>query len=57
MRKLFIFCTLIGLVTAGIAQNHTPPAMAAIRVEDLKKDMYDLADAHYRGRSAGTLDE
>ena len=57
MRKLFIFCTLISLVIVGIAQNHTPPAMSAIRIEDLKKDMYDLADAHYRGRSAGTLDE
>ena len=57
MRKLIIFCTLFGVITTGIAQSNTPPAMAAIRVEDLKKDMYDLADAHYRGRSAGTLDE
>lgn len=57
MRKLIVFCTLFGVITSGIAQSNTPPAMAAIRVEDLKKDMYDLADAHYRGRSAGTLDE
>ena len=57
MRKLIVFCTLFGVITTGIAQSNTPPAMAAIRVEDLKKDMYDLADAHYRGRSAGTLDE
>jgi hypothetical protein len=57
MRKLFVFCTLMGLTTAGIAQTKNPPAISAIRVEDLKKDLYDLADAHYRGRSAGTLDE
>jgi hypothetical protein len=33
------------------------PALNAIKVADLKKDLYALADAHFRGRSAGTIDE
>jgi hypothetical protein len=28
-----------------------------IRIEDLKKDLYIFADAHFNGRSAGTTDE
>ena len=34
-----------------------PPALSTITVADLKKDLYALADAHYKGRSAGTIDE
>jgi len=56
--------TKIGLLLAvslgspGLfAQGETPPALAAIRTADLKSDLYALADSHFNGRSAGTLDE
>src|SRR3954471_18292137 len=39
------------------AQSPAPPGLSAIRTEDLTKDLYALADAHFKGRSAGTLDE
>ncbi len=29
----------------------------SIRLEDLKKQLYEMADPHFNGRSAGTLDE
>ena len=38
-----------------MAQN--PPGLSLIKEADLKKDLYTLADAHFNGRSAGTLDE
>ncbi|CAN5421631.1 hypothetical protein BH10BAC4_BH10BAC4_18270 [soil metagenome] len=34
-----------------------PPALSAIKESDLKNDLYEMADPHFRGRSAGTLDE
>lgn len=40
-----------------IVLNTQPPALSAIREDDLKKDLYELAGDHYRGREAGTLDE
>ncbi|MEI8073862.1 MAG: M28 family peptidase [Bacteroidota bacterium] len=58
--------TLIALSILIIAQTvqaqsaqktSAPPALNVIKVADLKKDLYALADAHYRGRSAGTIDE
>ena len=39
------------------AQLNNPPGLNLIRTEDLKNDLYSLADAHFNGRSAGTLDE
>ena len=45
------------ITQSTFAQLNNPPALNAIRIEDLKKDLYALADAHYNGRSAGTLDE
>ena len=39
------------------AQLNTPPGLNYLRQEDLKNDLYFLADAHFKGRSAGTLDE
>lgn len=51
-------CSLLLLpVHPLLAQMAKPPALSAIRTADLKKDLYALADAHFRGRSAGTLDE
>lgn len=39
------------------AQSTTPPGLHLIRTEALKSDLYALADARFKGRSAGTLDE
>ena len=57
MKPLLLLCSLICGYVSLTAQNGLPPALSSIRLADLKKDMYDLADAHFRGRSAGTLDE
>lgn len=34
-----------------------PPALSAIKEADLKKDLYEMAGDHFRGREAGTPDE
>ncbi|MES2430132.1 MAG: M28 family peptidase [Bacteroidota bacterium] len=34
-----------------------PSAITAIREGDIKKDLYEMASDHFRGREAGTLDE
>jgi len=61
MRKwilVFSICMLQLTVFAQTAKNvSAPPGLSSIHMEDLKKDVYDLSDAHFRGRSAGTLDE
>ena len=58
MKNLLRICgVLLGLASTAFAQKTTPPALNSIRIDDLKKDLYALADAHFRGRSAGTLDE
>lgn len=43
----------------GICQQlgTKPPLLPAIRETDLKKDLYEMADDHFAGREAGTLDE
>lgn len=53
--QLIVLCYLLN--AQSIAKKQSPPALAAITEADLKKDLYDLADAHFRGRSAGTVDE
>ncbi len=57
--KLYLPAVVLFVVATRslIAQNSTPPALNAIRQEDLKEDLYTLADAKYHGRSVGTLDE
>ena len=56
MRKwilVFSICMLQMTVFAQTAKNvSAPPGLSSIRIEDLKKDVYDLSDAHFRGRSA-----
>jgi hypothetical protein len=42
---------------SAYAQQTPPPGLSMIRPEDLRTDLYAMADAHFRGRSAGTLDE
>ncbi|MBH2004138.1 MAG: M28 family peptidase [Sphingobacteriia bacterium] len=61
MKKWIVISALLGMSLPAAAQTGKsvapPPALSSIRMQDLKKDVYDLADAHFRGRSAGTLDE
>ena len=61
MKKRILLFQLIAscylLNAQSIAKKQDPPALPAITQADLKKDLYDLADAHFRGRSGGTLDE
>jgi hypothetical protein len=57
MKKLSLTFLLFLLINQLFAQLNNPPALNSIKIEDLKKDLYAMADAHFRGRSAGTLDE
>ena len=56
MKKIFSNFLLLFLANFVFAQ-HDPPGLNLIRIEDLKKDLYAFAAAHFKGRSAGTLDE
>ena len=56
MKKIVANFLSLCIVSFVFAQNN-PPALNMIRIEDLKKDLYAFADAHFKGRSAGTLDE
>jgi hypothetical protein len=45
-------------VTDGaLANRGDPPALAAIREDDISRDMHALAGDQFRGREGGTLDE
>ncbi|MDQ6888826.1 MAG: hypothetical protein M3Z56_00900 [Bacteroidota bacterium] len=57
MKKIKLFCLLVLVTNFLFAQSNNPPGLNLIRTEDLKNDLYKLADAHFKGRSAGTLDE
>ena len=55
---LLFFTVMLSLsIKAQISQPVNLPGLQLIRTGDLKKDLYALADAHFKGRSAGTLDE
>ena len=56
MRKIICYFVTVCLAANVVAQTN-PPALQSITTAGLKKDMYDLADARFRGRSAGTIDE
>ena len=53
LSKNLLLCLLFPLY--GLAQK--APLVSAIREADLKKDLYEMAGDHFRGREAGTLDE
>ena len=53
----FVSITLLLATSINGQTNTKPPALNAIKEEDLKKDIYALAGDHFRGREAGTLDE
>lgn len=58
MKRIILLLTCLCSTASLLAQSsHQPPALVAIREADLKKDLYALADARFKGRSAGTLDE
>jgi hypothetical protein len=48
---------LLVMSSSLLAQKANPPGLKYIKESELKKDLYALADAHFKGRSAGTLDE
>ncbi len=48
---------LVPPTPAGNRSSSTPPALSAIRQQDIKNDIYAMAGDHFRGREAGTLDE
>ena len=56
MKKTLSIILLLCIANFILAQ-HDPNGLNLIRMEDLKKDLYAFADAHFNGRSAGTLDE
>ncbi len=49
--------SLVSFSQSGTSQNTQPPALANITENDLRKDLFDMAGDHFRGREAGTLDE
>lgn len=57
----FLLAILVFLNTPVFTQlnkkNSIPPALNSITEADLKKDLYEMASDHFRGREAGTLDE
>ena len=57
MKKLFALSLILITSSSIFAQTNNPPALSSIKIEDLKKDLYAHADGHFKGRSAGTLDE
>ena len=57
MKKLLLASSILFLSLHLFAQKTNPPGLDLIKEADLKKDLYALADAHFKGRSAGTLDE
>ena len=57
MKKLFALSLILITSSTIFAQTNNPPALSSIKIEDLKKDLYAHADGHFKGRSAGTLDE
>ncbi len=59
MKKLFLFLFSL-FAFSGFSQSvvKVPPAgLAAIQENDLRTDLYEHADASFKGRAAGTIDE
>jgi Peptidase family M28 len=58
--RLLFLCSICSGALETQAQKpavKTPPAVSALKETDLKKDIFDMAGDHFRGREAGTLDE
>ncbi len=53
-----IFTNLFFLLALNLlAQPAKPPGLNLIKTAELKTDLYEFADAKFKGRSAGTIDE
>ncbi len=57
MKRIILLFVLTTITVSLSAQLRNPPGLNLIRTEDLKRDLYAFADVHFKGRSAGTLDE
>jgi hypothetical protein len=57
MKKYIFSVSIILMGITVFAQKNSPPGLELIKESDLKKDLYAFADPHFKGRSAGTLDE
>jgi len=57
MKENILLFSLLVITASLLAQTNNPPGLNLIRTKDLKSDLYTFADAHFRGRSAGTIDE
>lgn len=57
MNKVLLACFFTLSPFLLCAQKKPLPGLDFIRTEDLKKDLFEFADAKFNGRSAGTLDE
>ncbi len=53
----FVICLSLSIQAQLRNNGNIPPALSSIKADEIKKDIYDLSDAHFRGRSAGTIDE
>lgn len=56
MKRKIILLFILGIQTV-FSQEYKKPLISAIKTEDLKKDLYQMAGDHFNGREAGTLDE
>lgn len=57
MKFLLITTLFLSSVTSILAQKNNLPGLQLIKKTELKNDLYEFADAKFKGRSAGTLDE
>jgi len=57
MFRKFLLSALFISFLAQAQQTYKSPLTSAIKESDLKRDVYAMADSHFRGREAGTLDE
>jgi hypothetical protein len=57
MKKIGMGAIALLLHFGIMAQSSNPPGLDLIKTSELKKDLYDFADPHFKGRSAGTIDE
>ena len=55
--KLIISMLFVFLASTLLAQQNNLPGLNFIKTAELKKDLYEFADAKFKGRSAGTIDE
>jgi hypothetical protein len=60
MKKAILSILLVSFGVFAFSQSTTEISLAglnAIQENDLRKDLYEFADASFKGRAAGTIDE